>query len=80
LMPYEQEQNRGLAHIQGHLPKQPRQVSIVIGPEGGFCPEEVERIKTINGEIITLGPRILRTETAAVAVLALVQFLWGDLG
>lgn len=77
LMPYEQAQNRGLAQLQD---LQPEQVSIVIGPEGGFCPEEVEKIKSIKGEIITLGNRILRTETAAVAVMALVQFLWGDLG
>lgn len=81
LLPYEQERKCSLADLRERLQDQyPQEVSIVIGPEGGFCPDEVERIRNINGEIITLGRRILRTETAAVAVLALVQFLWGDLG
>ena len=81
VMPYEQERRRSLADLQDRLREgPPKAVSIVIGPEGGFCPEEVDRVERINGEIITLGSRILRTETAAVAVLTLVQFIWGDLG
>lgn len=56
-------------------------VSILIGPEGGFAPEEKERIAGVAGAIpVSLGPRILRADTAAVAAIALVQSVLGDWG
>ncbi|MDD4169730.1 MAG: 16S rRNA (uracil(1498)-N(3))-methyltransferase [Desulfotomaculaceae bacterium] len=55
-------------------------INIFIGPEGGFTREEVERTRFHGVRPVTLGPRILRTETAGLAVLALVQYQWGDLG
>ncbi|MEO6026888.1 MAG: 16S rRNA (uracil(1498)-N(3))-methyltransferase [Candidatus Binatia bacterium] len=57
----------------------PKSAAIVIGPEGGFSADEVTR--ALNGGIIVcgLGPRILRTETAALIATALVQARWGDL-
>ena len=76
LMAYEQENNQSLSQFVNLDPH----VSVVIGPEGGFSLEEVEAVQKLDGKIIKLGNRILRTETAAVAVLALVQYLWGDLG
>jgi len=77
LMAYERASEHGLKQLAG---KQPQRVSIIIGPEGGFAPHEVESVAMIGGEIIKLGNRILRTETAAIAVLSLVQYIWGDLG
>lgn len=77
LMAYEQENNQSLSQF---VNLDPQHVSVVIGPEGGFSLEEVEAVQKLDGKIIKLGNRILRTETAAVAVLALVQYLWGDLG
>lgn len=59
---------------------QPPAGSIVMlaGPEGGFSPEE-ERAALQAGFVpVRLGPRVLRTETAAVAALAAMQALWGD--
>ena len=53
---------------------------MLIGPEGGFAPEEAESAKRCGGISVTLGPRILRAETAAVAALAIVQYEKGDLG
>lgn len=50
----------------------------VIGPEGGFADDEVALLRQSGCAPARLGPRILRTETAAVAVLALAQCLWGD--
>jgi len=52
----------------------------VIGPEGGFSPAEAEQAKAAGLAAVTLGPRILRAETAAVAALAIVQHVKGDLG
>jgi 16S rRNA (uracil1498-N3)-methyltransferase len=55
-------------------------VFLVIGPEGGFTVEEAEMARTQGYTTVHLGPRVLRSETAALAVLSLVQYLWGDLG
>ena len=53
-------------------------ISFICGPEGGFSREEVEHA-TVNGySAITLGPRILRAETAAMAFLSCMQWQWGD--
>lgn len=49
---------------------QDKKIAIVIGPEGGFEASEIEALIAVEGEIITLGRRILRTETAGLAVLA----------
>ena len=56
-----------------------RDIGIVIGPEGGMSPEEVEAMLAVGGLTVTLGPRILRTETAAVTAAALAMALWGDM-
>ena len=58
---------------------QARDIGIVIGPEGGMSEEEVRALADIGGRTVTLGPRILRTETAAVVSAALAMQLWGDL-
>ncbi|HHZ17592.1 MAG TPA: 16S rRNA (uracil(1498)-N(3))-methyltransferase [Clostridia bacterium] len=55
-------------------------VYLVIGPEGGLAAEEVDRMKEYGAIPVTLGPRILRTETASLVSIALVMFAWGDLG
>lgn len=55
-----------------------RDISILIGPEGGISPEEADDAMAAGAMAITLGRRILRAETAAVATAALVQGLWGD--
>lgn len=52
----------------------------VIGPEGGLTDGEVDACVAAGCELATLGPRVLRAETAAVAVAALLQHLAGDLG
>jgi 16S rRNA (uracil1498-N3)-methyltransferase len=52
---------------------------LLIGPEGGFSEREYDDARLAGFEAVTLGPRFLRTETAAVAALAIAQGLWGDL-
>lgn len=56
----------------------PSSVSILIGPEGGLSENEVSYAVRHGFHIVRLGPRILRTETAAVAISAALQTLWGD--
>ncbi len=53
---------------------------ILIGPEGGLTIEEIDMASQKNFTPVRLGARILRTETAGLAVIAIAQMLWGDLG
>ena len=76
LMPYELHRGRGLASIAPGA----GDVGLLIGPEGGIAPEEAERAQQAGALPITLGPRILRTETAAIASLAMVMLRLGDAG
>jgi len=56
-----------------------RQVLLIVGPEGGFADEEAAAAEQAGFQLATLGPRILRAETATVAASTLVQHLYGDL-
>ena len=56
----------------------PRQIILLAGPEGGFAPEELDMATACGFAPVRLGPRILRTETAALAALAAIHALWGD--
>ena len=58
----------------------PRSVLLVIGPEGGLAATEVEAARAQGFTVASLGPRILRTETAGPALVAIVQSRFGDLG
>lgn len=59
---------------------QPTQLIICSGPEGGFSPDELASAQAAQFEALTLGPRILRAETAPIAALTLAHWLWGDFG
>ena len=54
-------------------------VNIIIGPEGGFSEDEIKKAESFKVNIVGLGPRILRTETAAIASVSIVQSYLGDL-
>jgi 16S rRNA (uracil1498-N3)-methyltransferase len=55
-------------------------VAVFIGPEGGFAVEEVDLARRAGGQIVSLGPRILRSETAGVVAAAVVLYELGELG
>lgn len=55
-------------------------IALLVGPEGGFAPEELSAAHSAGFESVGLGPRILRAETAAIAAVAAVLFACGDLG
>ncbi len=57
-----------------------RQVVGMVGPEGGFTQKEVDLAAAAGFVSVSMGDRILRTETAAAILVAIVQYVWGDLG
>jgi 16S rRNA (uracil1498-N3)-methyltransferase len=61
-------------------PLSPPGVLALIGPPGGFEEAEKEMLTAAGFEPVSLGPRVLRTETAAIAAVSVLQLLWGDLG
>lgn len=56
----------------------PGSVAVLIGPEGGFTDPEINQYQDSGFDGLLLGPRILRTETAALTALSVLQFVWGD--
>jgi 16S rRNA (uracil1498-N3)-methyltransferase len=79
LLLWEGEQIVRLRETLEHYPE-PESVAIVVGPEGGLSAAEVEQAMACGFTPVSLGPRILRTETAGLAVLSILQFYWGDMG
>lgn len=65
--------------LADRAPGAPRSIALLIGPEGGFAPEERRLLRSLSYVIpVSLGPRILRAETAVIAALSVVQAFWGD--
>lgn len=79
LVPWEEERSRTMKEVlQQH--GQAKDVTLLIGPEGGLEASEVELAMSQNAVPVTLGPRILRTETAGWAALTMILYELGDLG
>ena len=57
----------------------PRTAALIIGPEGGLTEQEAALAKDRGASLVTLGRRILRTETAAIAAMSIIMYVWGDL-
>jgi len=57
---------------------QPQSCCFLIGPEGGLSENEIAQAEQQGFNALTLGPRVMRTETAPIAALSLAQYLWGD--
>ena len=67
-------------HQQGLLPNTtPSSVALLVGPEGGLTDQEVTDAHNAGFQGLRLGPRVLRTETAPTAALAVIGARWGDL-
>lgn len=54
------------------------EIKLWVGPEGGFSKDELVQIQASKAQAFTIGPRILRTETAALAAVSAINILWGD--
>ncbi len=73
LIPWEEEKNLSLRAVLNEV-KNPAYVRLFIGPEGGFTSEETAKALKENIRPVTLGPRVLRTETAGAAVLSVILY------
>lgn len=79
LLLWEGEHDTGLREALSVRPL-PESIALIVGPEGGITPEEAELARRKGFIPVTLGQRILRTETAGIALVAILQYLFGDLG
>ncbi|HEX9078368.1 MAG TPA: 16S rRNA (uracil(1498)-N(3))-methyltransferase [Desulfuromonadaceae bacterium] len=78
LLLWEEEHERNLRTSLAGI-DHPKSAIVAIGPEGGFDPLEVRHFSRHGFQPISLGNRILRTETAAIAITAILQYLWEDI-
>ncbi len=78
IMAWEKTEELSLARaLDGEAPKT---AALIIGPEGGITFEEALLAKEKGASLVSLGKRILRTETAALAALSIIMYRWGDVG
>lgn len=84
VVPYENESGYGIKKLFQSMSKDDvkkiKKVAVIIGPEGGFEEEEIKKLRMFGTYIVTLGPRILRTETAGFVCISLLGYELGDLG
>lgn len=80
LLPYESARGVGLSACLRALDRHPARVSLFIGPEGGFEPSEVEFAEAEGAVVVTMGPRVMRSETAGIVAAALVLDALGEMG
>lgn len=79
LLPFEKEGIVSLKDVLSTVPRdgEIKKIGVFIGPEGGFDEKEVDFIKSHGGRSVTLGPRILRTETAGLAIISVLMYEFG---
>jgi 16S rRNA (uracil1498-N3)-methyltransferase len=80
VVPYENETGFGIKNLIPEIQDKVKDIAVVIGPEGGFEETEIDRLKDSGAYIVTLGPRILRTETAGFVCASLLMYELGDMG
>ena len=78
LCPYENERTISIKECLKDV--NANTIGIFVGPEGGFEEDEIEKIQDMDGKVVSLGPRILRTETASVVASSIVLYELSDLG
>ena len=74
IFPYENESKYTIKNCLRSLTQKPKNVAIIIGPEGGFSEKEVLSLDAINAQTVTLGKTILRTDTPGVITLAMIMY------
>lgn len=81
IIPYEKEMDNKLKNCLQEINKTSiNKIGVFIGPEGGFSEDEILMSKENDIESVSLGPRILRTETAGIVVLSAIMYEMGDVG
>ncbi|HEX3012261.1 MAG TPA: 16S rRNA (uracil(1498)-N(3))-methyltransferase [Syntrophomonadaceae bacterium] len=68
-----------LKQIQDSAPEK-QEINLIVGPEGGFCEDEVQKARNHGVQVAGLGPYILRTETAGLVAASIVLYEYGEIG
>lgn len=71
---YENEDQTTIKKVLRSLEQVPKNVALIVGPEGGFAPEEAQSLRAMGTQCVTMGRTILRTETAGLAALAMCMY------
>lgn len=82
LLAYENEKNNSIKReiqLLKEMYKDEYKIAVIIGPEGGIDAEEVELLQTVGAKVVTLGNRILRTETVSLTITSILMYELGDL-
>lgn len=79
LIPWEQEHETSLRSVLHAADRPPFSINLLVGPEGGFTEAELEQARRYGAVPITLGPRILRAETAGLVAASAILYALGDL-
>ena len=80
LAAYEEEKNNFIKEALQNIKNTNFNIAVIIGPEGGIEAKEVETLKNSGAKIISLGNRILRTETAPIVLASIIMYELGDIG
>ncbi|HHU62711.1 MAG TPA: 16S rRNA (uracil(1498)-N(3))-methyltransferase [Clostridiales bacterium] len=80
ILPWELEKHRSIKALIDDIDKDINTIGVFVGPEGGFDSSEIQLAIEKGLSPITLGPRILRTETVGLCLLSIIMFQWGQLG
>jgi 16S rRNA (uracil1498-N3)-methyltransferase len=74
------DESKPLRQVLQSLDTEAKQLAALIGPPGGFSADEAKSIRAVGAELVTLGSRVLRSETAAITVMSAILYELGDLG
>lgn len=75
-----ENETRPLQDVTANTPAGCKTIFVILGPEGGFSETETQKAVSLGYQSVSLGPRVLKAETAALTVCALMQYVFGDLG
>jgi 16S rRNA (uracil1498-N3)-methyltransferase len=78
LILWEREENHTIKDLLKSVHPVPHVIAVV-GPEGGFTDEEIHFAKRYDFRLLSIGRRVLRSDTASIALLSILQYEWGDL-
>jgi|TARA_B110000495_G_scaffold177001_1_gene168823 16S rRNA (uracil1498-N3)-methyltransferase len=74
------DESKPLRQVLQSLDTEAKQLAALIGPPGGFSADEAKSIREAGAQLVTLGSRVLRSETAAITVMSAILYELGDLG
>ena len=78
IVPYEKEEINLKTVLKDKINENIKNIGVFIGPEGGFEDQEIKYIQSLGGKSVSLGKRILRTETASIFISSVLQYEFGD--